>query len=627
MPGYIKLNGESYGAEKVIVENNAKGIVLWENPNPKAEFLAQTVTLSDNILDYESFEIFAMRNAATYTDLKNKYEITTGRLLLKDTMSTFLEFENVIRGFRFDSGTEFVISAPWEGRSGYLLVPTKLIAYKYDTGTGFLTNGKSIAFDNAATISDSTNVQDAIKDSLEVGRMNTNVIDDELRPLTGKIIITSGASSVSLDDSYAFCLNNSQIPVGVSSFCRVLIMSDNKSGILEVRVEVSAEGILLNTYAKWFDMYGIDPSDFVLSVDYQGPDQPIAAHLWQKVYSGMEYTYQIMNTSPVYTGGKWGLYTYVGEDGDHTEILPTDSERIVTTVGERFTNVPYSNSFVQWHNVISASGFKEYGDFCEIITNNSQSSPRYIFSITGSQNAGMYGLLSVNAQLNNLTAEKLEAKWLYRSNDIKPEDWFVTVENTMSALKLKIRIWKKFEKQWEAWSLLPIHISRFSDEYIPLQRNSNGSYSELPTDAILTVSTSEVQNTNNKILWENTETDTYADFGEQTITLNDSLLNYDTIEICYKLSNDSNANEKNMIQSTGCIYLKRILETTASNPGIPIKYVRTGGNQYIFRTAYASKTSPRSLTFSPGFVYTVGGANEIVSNDFIIPLFVTGHKY
>ena len=156
--------------------------------------------------------------------------------------------------------------------------------------------------------------------------------------------------------------------------------------------------------------------------------------------------------------------------------------------GDGTVDVPFSKSFVQWHISSSSSVFKEYGDFCEILTKNYQASPRYIFSITGASDSASYGLLSISVDLNKSTITKINAKWLYRSDDIKPENWFITgerIENDSS--KLKIRVWKKFERQWEAWNLLPIHITRFTDEYKPFQRNDNGSYASLPSDTILTV--------------------------------------------------------------------------------------------------------------------------------------------
>lgn len=135
MPGYIKLNGESYGAEKVVVvQDDNQSDILWVNPNPKTAFPAQTITLKKPLSEYDSFEI------SYYMHLEDEepYTGTSGKIPLSYTKGISLRWgssgfpaRNCI--FVDENKTKILIEVGWwmGNINNNISVPIQIVGYKY----------------------------------------------------------------------------------------------------------------------------------------------------------------------------------------------------------------------------------------------------------------------------------------------------------------------------------------------------------------------------------------------------------------------------------------------------------------------------------------------------------------
>lgn len=158
----------------VDINEAINGVVLWENPDPSAEFAAQTVTLNDNIEKYEYVE-------ATYIIEKTNINIkgATGKIE-KNALQNFRFVITYINGFMYIrdvytiDGKNVQISDCYE-RPQYgtfdseitnaYLIPIKIIGYpKADFAAidGILPDAKSVSFDNSNSGLAAGNVQDAV---------------------------------------------------------------------------------------------------------------------------------------------------------------------------------------------------------------------------------------------------------------------------------------------------------------------------------------------------------------------------------------------------------------------------------------------------------------------------------
>ena len=124
-----------------------------------------------------------------------------------------------------------------------------------------------------------------------------------------------------------------------------------------------------------------------------------------------------------------------------------------------------------------------------------------------------------------------------------------------------------------------------------------------------------------KILWKNN--DITQEFPAQTITINDSLNNYDYIKIFYKtnnVSNVSNPTVDNKTFSTECLVINNGIDTTLATSwylsgwaGHPLYYRIINGkeNKITFESAYSSG----------------GGSNNILYNQIMLPYYIIGYKF
>ena len=123
------------------------------------------------------------------------------------------------------------------------------------------------------------------------------------------------------------------------------------------------------------------------------------------------------------------------------------------------------------------------------------------------------------------------------------------------------------------------------------------------------------------ILWKNN--DITQEFPAQTITINDSLNNYDYIKIFYKtnnVSNSSNPTVDNKTFSTECLVINNGIDTTLATSwymagwaGHPLYYRIINGkeNKITFESAYSSGS----------------GSNNVLYNKIMLPYYIIGYKF
>lgn len=96
--------------------------LLWENPNPTADFSASTVTLSDNLSNYDYIKFVAYRNKSSRTGI-NVYEIIVNRDSFVKVQSQYAY-----------GGSYFCFYAKYGNTNEY----KRPVRYSSDTGIYFL---------------------------------------------------------------------------------------------------------------------------------------------------------------------------------------------------------------------------------------------------------------------------------------------------------------------------------------------------------------------------------------------------------------------------------------------------------------------------------------------------------
>lgn len=111
-----------------IVDTGLVGIketVAWTNPNPTAQFSAQTVTLSTAITGYSYYSIISK---SSYTGTTNGDYANTGKIPING--STWLLNAGVVsRGVQAPSGSSIAIANDSSGGSNYS-IPIKIFLHK-----------------------------------------------------------------------------------------------------------------------------------------------------------------------------------------------------------------------------------------------------------------------------------------------------------------------------------------------------------------------------------------------------------------------------------------------------------------------------------------------------------------
>lgn len=155
----------------VDIDDAINGVVLWENPNPSAEFPAQTVTLDDNIEKYDHFEIglkINKDNLSYYGSIKADLKYGSTQFI------TFSNEYNYIRSFSIEQ-SNFIFENAYRRNdygnisdsliSNNILIPYKIIGYPkadFNSIDGILPSAQNVFYDNATSGLTAENVQDAV---------------------------------------------------------------------------------------------------------------------------------------------------------------------------------------------------------------------------------------------------------------------------------------------------------------------------------------------------------------------------------------------------------------------------------------------------------------------------------
>lgn len=155
----------------VDINEAINGVVLWENPNPSAEFPAQTVTLDDNIEKYDHFEIglkINKDNLSYYGSIKADLKYGSTQFI------TFSNEYNYIRSFSIEQ-SNFIFENAYRRNdygnisdsliSNNILIPYKIIGYPkadFNSIDGILPSAQNVSYDNTTSGLTAENVQDAV---------------------------------------------------------------------------------------------------------------------------------------------------------------------------------------------------------------------------------------------------------------------------------------------------------------------------------------------------------------------------------------------------------------------------------------------------------------------------------
>lgn len=173
---YLVEDEEKNPAANVVglvdINEAINGVVLWENPNPSAEFPAQTVTLSDSIEKYEAIAVECVITGSTGMISSGKINKTTD--LKWRTNIVYANDTIYLRDVYVENGNSFTISECYK-RTQYgtfifspqnsYLIPIRLIAYPkadFNPIDGILPPAQNVSYDNTTSGLTAENVQDAV---------------------------------------------------------------------------------------------------------------------------------------------------------------------------------------------------------------------------------------------------------------------------------------------------------------------------------------------------------------------------------------------------------------------------------------------------------------------------------
>ena len=119
--------------------NNLKGTILWKNTNSNLSFAKQTISLLDNIENYDRYEII-------YKNwISHEYYLTTGLIPVGlntrfNALSSTITWRNVLsmsgKNFQFDNGTSYTSYNGSTSEANENCIPVYVIGYKTDLFTG-----------------------------------------------------------------------------------------------------------------------------------------------------------------------------------------------------------------------------------------------------------------------------------------------------------------------------------------------------------------------------------------------------------------------------------------------------------------------------------------------------------
>ncbi len=127
-------NGFSELTEKLEETWNSRNILLWENPNIKTSFTAQTITLSDSLDNYSYFEIY-LTLGINNSNIENGYS----KFIISDEFTRFdvmnnntneLYYRIITRDLKTPNKLTISNAYTGGGSTGNMFIPYKIYGIK-----------------------------------------------------------------------------------------------------------------------------------------------------------------------------------------------------------------------------------------------------------------------------------------------------------------------------------------------------------------------------------------------------------------------------------------------------------------------------------------------------------------